>query len=103
MFCFILLFFILIYVFKEKIQENAQETIASKLSQQLLFEEYPKMDKKVLLDLFRSQGNSFQKTVEFLNSQVDELPKTVMSQQFLAAYEQELIEQAKRESLQVFF
>lgn len=61
------------------------------------------MDKKALLDLFHSNGNSFQKTADVLSSHEADPPKTVMTPEFLYDYEQKLIAQAKLESLKVLF
>ncbi|KAK6631801.1 hypothetical protein RUM43_013865 [Polyplax serrata] len=75
------------------------ETIASKLSKQLLFEAYPKLDKKMLSDLFESEGRSFHKTVDVLSAQENQSPLTVVASNFLATHGNKLLEHAKSEEL----
>lgn len=82
--------------------EATPDTLATKLSKQLLFEAYPKMDKKMLLNLFESEGRSLHKTVDVLSSQENQSPLTVVAPEFLASHGKKLLEQAKSESLKVF-
>ncbi|KAL0276489.1 UNVERIFIED_CONTAM: hypothetical protein PYX00_004050 [Menopon gallinae] len=77
---------------------NIEETVASKLSIQLLNEAFPNVDRKVILDAFRCKGCSFQKTVDFLKSLKGDSSKTVPAPEFLQAYEKKLIRQAEEES-----
>lgn len=69
---------------------------------QLLIEAFPTVDRKLILDSFRSKGCSFQKTVAFLNSLKGDSAKTVAAPEFLKVYEKKLIKRAEEESKKVF-
>lgn len=55
----------------------------------------------MLLDLFESEGRSFQKTIDVLGAQENKSPITVVAPEFLALHGNKLLEQAKSENLKV--
>lgn len=77
-------------------------TISSRLTLQRLYAEYPHVDPNALREEFTRRGFSYQDTVESLYKQYGAeqgAPKTVIAPEALDRYEQQMIQQAQRNSL----
>lgn len=94
-----IIFILFLFIFQ--CMKSVQDSVASKLSKRLLFETFPNIDKTALIEIYKTQGGSFQKTYDILQAFENETPKTVATSEFLEAQERALFEEARQESLKV--
>lgn len=71
---------------KDEWRQQSQNTMAAKLSMQILTQSFPKVDKNVLTDIFHSNNCSLHDTVASLNlALADEQPDLIRKEEELLA------------------
>jgi len=79
---------------------NRDDNLATKMKRMKLLEMFPKVDPQILEEIYSANGYSLGATAEAIQgSDLEASVQTVMSAEAIDAYEQELLEQAKQESL----
>jgi hypothetical protein len=85
------------------LQELSRNDIATKLTRQLLSEQFPKIDSQALDDVFYAHDCKYKETIDAIMASFGENSSiiTVLAPEAIARHEQLLLERARNENMKV--